>query len=614
MMQTMSSPSNGSAGNNGNNGATTVATRIPDRNHNSVFREDQTDLLAVFQNNMYDLLGGLPPAHSPNFVPPTERRTAAAAAAVTVTPSSSSSASTSTSSSVGFDASNRNRNVNVQVQIESPSAFQEHHYDLLAGTPPSHNPDFVSDSDHFFVGRYEPSAAASAATATPSESMPVGFVATIPHGSRRRSTNTIAVPSNHRFHEIPAPASNSRDRNSSEAQGVPISKSSDFPIAAAVAISDEDSTIPFVSALRIDVDFDADADADADADGVDVQRGLHGASRVVEGQDRVEATSVQPVCRPPPLNFDIPPRASRANPNFPLFAEEIREGYHPSRGSSPFANAWPMKSSDRSNNKSRPSPSSYFPEKPPASRKNPERKGGTGGRIGTGDRASLSRISDQIKSARRSFHKKLSRKKSSKKIDEDARLVALFSKFSVTPKQRTDQERAISILKGRKISNIEDVDGSLLCNKDRRNLLFDISGEKGIYPQFFLQKGQNTIMYLGDFEWLQYMNDLGSLTDEAIFGVSTSNSMSLRSQPVSRGFSNKIGASTKEMMARQKKAMLREEAERVDRSTKELAREQKILSKRISQSSKNLAREEKAANLQRAAMQYRRKSSHPQRG
>ncbi len=100
------------------------------------------------------------------------------------------------------------------------------------------------------------------------------------------------------------------------------------------------------------------------------------------------------------------------------------------------------------------------------------------------------------------------------------RLVALISEFSGTLQQRTEQERAISILEARKISNVERVDGSSLCNKDRRNMLFNISGERGKYPQFFLQKDPNIIIYLGGFEWLQYMNDIGSLNDETIFGVS----------------------------------------------------------------------------------------------
>jgi len=116
------------------------------------------------------------------------------------------------------------------------------------------------------------------------------------------------------------------------------------------------------------------------------------------------------------------------------------------------------------------------------------------------------------------------------RIQNGLRLVALLSNFSGTLKQRNEQKRAISILKGRNISNVDVVDGSSLCNKDRRNLLFEISGERGKYPQFFLQKDQNIIIHLGDFEWLEYMNEIGSLTNETIFGVS--HSASLRSESI----------------------------------------------------------------------------------
>jgi hypothetical protein len=118
----------------------------------------------------------------------------------------------------------------------------------------------------------------------------------------------------------------------------------------------------------------------------------------------------------------------------------------------------------------------------------------------------------------------------SETVEEDGnqnglRLVVLLSNFSGTLKQRAEQQRAISILKGRNISNLDEVDGSSLCNKNRRNLLFEISGERGKYPQFFLQKDQNIIIHLGNFEWLEYMNDIGSLTNETIFGASHSTSL-----------------------------------------------------------------------------------------
>jgi len=125
--------------------------------------------------------------------------------------------------------------------------------------------------------------------------------------------------------------------------------------------------------------------------------------------------------------------------------------------------------------------------------------------------------SEQVQTYERNVNTSLSTE-----VGKGLRLVVLFSEFSSTLKQRTEQQRTIAILNECSISNIERVDGSSLCNKVRRNRLFEISGEKGKYPQFFLQKDQNIIIHLGDFEWLQYMNDIGTLTDETIFGESHS--------------------------------------------------------------------------------------------
>ena len=101
----------------------------------------------------------------------------------------------------------------------------------------------------------------------------------------------------------------------------------------------------------------------------------------------------------------------------------------------------------------------------------------------------------------------------------DQKLIVLLSKFSGTLQQRTKQDRALSILKGRKINNIEEVDGSAPINKDLRNLLFGISGVRGDYPQFFLLNDQDNVIYLGNYDWIEHMNDIGSFTNEEIFGV-----------------------------------------------------------------------------------------------
>ena len=97
-----------------------------------------------------------------------------------------------------------------------------------------------------------------------------------------------------------------------------------------------------------------------------------------------------------------------------------------------------------------------------------------------------------------------------------ATIVVLLSNLYGTRQQRPRQQRALLILKGKNIFNIEEIDGSTSFNKDRRNRLFEVSGFWGKYPQFFLQQGENNVIYLGDYDWVEYMNDAGSLTNETM--------------------------------------------------------------------------------------------------
>ena len=58
----------------------------------------------------------------------------------------------------------------------------------------------------------------------------------------------------------------------------------------------------------------------------------------------------------------------------------------------------------------------------------------------------------------------------------------------------------------------ELVDGSDMAFKERRNELFDISGIRGKYPQFFLVKDEDgPTTFLGDFDTFEWLNDEGTL-------------------------------------------------------------------------------------------------------
>jgi hypothetical protein len=100
------------------------------------------------------------------------------------------------------------------------------------------------------------------------------------------------------------------------------------------------------------------------------------------------------------------------------------------------------------------------------------------------------------------------------------KLIVLLSKSPGNLQQRTNQDRALMLLKGKfQAEDMEQVDGSDLSNKDRRNELFDISGLRGNYPQFFLKKRDGNVTYLGDFDWIEDSNESGLLSKEAIFAA-----------------------------------------------------------------------------------------------
>ena len=116
------------------------------------------------------------------------------------------------------------------------------------------------------------------------------------------------------------------------------------------------------------------------------------------------------------------------------------------------------------------------------------------------------------------------------KVDRvQSKFIVLISSATVVTQQRTHQDRAQTILTGKKLwtSNgessdecVEIVDGSDQTQKDKRSLLFGISGLRGKYPQFFLQESHsdNSIKFLGDYEWLEDQNEMGLLSKDALLG------------------------------------------------------------------------------------------------
>jgi hypothetical protein len=102
------------------------------------------------------------------------------------------------------------------------------------------------------------------------------------------------------------------------------------------------------------------------------------------------------------------------------------------------------------------------------------------------------------------------------------KLLVLISKSSGNIQQRTNQDRAAAMLKGKfQMDDVEQIDGSDPSQNDRRNRLFDVSGVRGNYPQFFLENSNGDIKFLGDYEWIDAANETGSLSKKHIFADSS---------------------------------------------------------------------------------------------
>lgn len=130
-----------------------------------------------------------------------------------------------------------------------------------------------------------------------------------------------------------------------------------------------------------------------------------------------------------------------------------------------------------------------------------------------------------------------------------SRLIVLYSPTTGSLQQRTQQDRAITILTAHGLGlningdNEEDeevkwIDGADPMQREMRSALFEISGLRGQYPQFFRQTtystkaGNNsndndnktTTVFLGDYDWLDYLNESGTLSKQTLVvgGVGTS--------------------------------------------------------------------------------------------
>jgi hypothetical protein len=91
------------------------------------------------------------------------------------------------------------------------------------------------------------------------------------------------------------------------------------------------------------------------------------------------------------------------------------------------------------------------------------------------------------------------------------RLVVLVSNSTVDPKEQADQRRALVLLEAVGIYP-EKLDGGDPGQAERRNKLFEVSGVKASYPQFFVVDDDETPQFIGQYEDIRAMADEDKLT------------------------------------------------------------------------------------------------------
>jgi hypothetical protein len=119
---------------------------------------------------------------------------------------------------------------------------------------------------------------------------------------------------------------------------------------------------------------------------------------------------------------------------------------------------------------------------------------------------------------------------------ETPHLLLLMSGLTTNPQDRANQDLLMTLIKTNGFEDPEILDGSDLKFKDRRNDLFNISGIFAKYPQLFAVLEDQEPTFVGDFEMVQELNDLGQFTSRVVFAPPRTTSSQIMPQ-VNRRFS-----------------------------------------------------------------------------
>lgn len=94
-------------------------------------------------------------------------------------------------------------------------------------------------------------------------------------------------------------------------------------------------------------------------------------------------------------------------------------------------------------------------------------------------------------------------------------LLCLVSRGCHDRTQSANQSKSLHWLASRKVPHTV-IDGNDPEQRERRNKLFEISGVRANYPQFFFEFQEGTINFLGNFEKLDSLNETKGLPAEVL--------------------------------------------------------------------------------------------------
>eukprot|EP00578_Thalassiosira_sp_NH16_P008162 CAMPEP_0181109716 /NCGR_PEP_ID=MMETSP1071-20121207/18325_1 /TAXON_ID=35127 /ORGANISM="Thalassiosira sp., Strain NH16" /LENGTH=122 /DNA_ID=CAMNT_0023193431 /DNA_START=279 /DNA_END=647 /DNA_ORIENTATION=+ len=100
-------------------------------------------------------------------------------------------------------------------------------------------------------------------------------------------------------------------------------------------------------------------------------------------------------------------------------------------------------------------------------------------------------------------------------MSEPKKLICLVSHGVHDRKQADNQSKALDWFGTRKVPHTV-VDGMDPNQRERRNKLFEISGVRGNYPQFFFEFEDGTIHLLGNFDKIDDLNETSGLPPDVL--------------------------------------------------------------------------------------------------